>query len=129
MITKTNTTEISSYHNYRYNDVLCKELSFGTQQDDKFYLYCAEVNHPDEFPRISCNLFDKSGAKIAVIKYNKISYLHDDYTNSAEKDHFAISFKKNVVLQWKVVRYENVYVTKIEGELFDEKGGVVVRMV
>ncbi len=122
MAMETTVTALSAYHNYKLDGVLRKEIRQGSE-GDMFFLHALEVAHPAAFPRISANLFSAKGAPIASIRGNAVERLAGGYREERDGDGMAVlDASGNAVFRYRVKRYQNVYVTEISGEFFDEKG-------
>ena len=122
MAMETTVTALSAYHNYKLDGVLRKEIRKGSEGDG-FFLHALEVAHPAVFPRISANLFSEKGAPVASIRDNAVERLAGGYREERDADGMAVlDAGGNAVFRYRVKRYQNVYVTEISGEFFDEKG-------
>lgn len=121
---KTKTTEVSSYHNYRYGDLLCREIVAGNPGDgERFFLAALEVSHPEILPNLSLNLFNGKGEKVASLRNNRVAEISADYTAEVKDGNITVrDGMRNEVFRSEVKRYENVTVTVLSGELFDENG-------
>ncbi len=126
MALKTAITAISSYHNYKFGGILKKEITFGTEGDG-FYFHAAESVYPEPFPKISCNLFDEKGRLVVSILRNETGALGEGCREDRDPDALAFYNREGrKIISFSVRRYQNVYVTELEGEFFDENGKPVM---
>jgi len=118
----TTVTAVSAYHNYKIGGTLRKEISAG-EEGGGFFLRADEAVHPGPFPRISCDLFDGKGRPVASVRRNETVMFGEGCREERGDDALAFfTGEGKMVFSYRVRRYQNVYVTEIEGEFFDEKG-------
>ncbi len=119
---KTTVTSVSAYHNYKINGVITRELLMGVEGDG-FFIAARGVEHPSDFPRLSVNLFNAKGEKIASIRDNRTYDLKQGYAEKRNDDSMVISDSRgNEVFGYTISRYQNVYITEIRGEFYNGKG-------
>ena len=126
MALRTVTSTINSYHNYRLGNRMAGELRMGdgdSEREDRFFLSACMVEHPAPFPRISLNLFNRSGERVVTLKNSHIVYLKDGYRSEINgKDIAILDGKGEIFLKIGSREYQNVYVTDISGSFCDETG-------
>jgi hypothetical protein len=117
-------TRINAYHNYKYGDILTNEIVVGNAlNEEKFFLIAKEIRYPEKFPSISVNNFNKKGEKVVTIINNRIQYLQKNLKSESKNRNVSVVDKKDrVIFQSESIEYTNVYITKISGEFYDEKG-------
>jgi hypothetical protein len=126
MAFETTVTAVSAYHNYKYRGVLRKELLAG-REGGGFFLHAREAAHPDEFPRISLTAFTREGVPAVVMRDNRIIELARGFTEERRGDGMSVrDAGGNEIFGYTVTKYQNVYVTEVRGEFFDEKGEAVI---
>jgi hypothetical protein len=117
-------TRINAYHNYKYGDILTNEIAVGNPlNEEKFFLIAKETRYPEKFPSISVNNFNKKGEKVVTIINNRIQYLQKNLKSESKNRNVSVVDEKDrVIFQSESIEYTNVYITRISGEFYDEKG-------
>lgn len=120
-------TRINAYHNYKYGDMLTNEIAVGNAiNEEKFFLIAKEIRYPEKFPSISLNNFNKKGEKVVTIINNKIQFLQNSLRSESKNRNVSIVDEKDrIIFQSESIEYTNVYITRISGEFYDERGQLV----
>lgn len=121
---KVKKTRVNSYHNYKHNGTISNEIATGDPENDrKFFLIAHEIPYPEIFPNISLNFYNADKERISLIINNRIQFLHSDYRSEIKKRDITIFNKSGrPVFKSETINYENVYLTNITGDFYDEKG-------
>jgi hypothetical protein len=117
-------SRINAYHNYKYGEMLTNEIVIGNSlSENEFFLIAREIRHPEKFPNISLNNFNKKGVRVVTIIDNRIEYIQKNFKSESRNRNISI-FDENdrIIFKSESIEYTNVYITRISGEFYDERG-------
>jgi len=119
-------SKISAHHNYLVNDALTPGFALGNPGSKDGFYFLADVVLPGEStPRVSARLYDHEGEFLVELVWNRIKANPGHTRFQSLPNGFRLLYPSGeAILSVQTERFTNGYLSRIQGKLYDEKGGL-----